>query len=349
MTTIAEYIWMDGSNPVKKLRSKTKIVHNKEEISLSSFPQWQFDGSSTNQAEGDASDCLLQPVYHVPDPIRGDGCYLVLCEVLNADGTPHATNTRAKLRAILNAGAASAEAWFGYEQEYTMYKGARPLGFPSERRFPAPQGPYYCGVGADEVYGRELVEAHMAACLEAGLMYCGLNAEVMPGQWEYQIGGLGGDGLRASDDLWISRWLLYRIGEDIGVSATLDAKPVPGDWNGAGMHTNFSTKEMRTPPSSDNDDLGINAINAATNRMKGRVTEHLAAYGHGYEMRLTGLHETCRYDEFKAGVSDRTASVRIPAQVAIDQYGYLEDRRPNANADPYEVAAVLLETTCNLS
>ncbi len=163
MTTIAEYIWMDGGEPVKKLRSKTRIVTADDEVNLNTFPMWQFDGSSTGQAEGNASDCLLKPVYHVPDPIRGDSCYLVLCEVLNADGTPHATNTRSKLRAVLDSGASSAEAWFGFEQEYTLYKGARPLGFPSERRFPAPQGPYYCGVGADEVYGRDLVEAHMAA------------------------------------------------------------------------------------------------------------------------------------------------------------------------------------------
>jgi glutamine synthetase len=347
MTMIAEYIWMDGNEPTKKLRSKTRIVPVDGDVLMDTFPMWQFDGSSTGQAEGNASDCLLQPVRFVPDPIRGDGCYLVLCEVLNADGSPHATNTRAKLRTVLDGGAASYDAWFGFEQEYTLYQGARPLGFPSERRYPAAQGPYYCGVGADEVYGRDLVEAHMAACLEAGLLFVGLNAEVMPGQWEYQIGGIDGTALRATDDLWLSRWLLYRIGEDIGIAAVLDPKPVPGDWNGAGMHTNFSTKQMRAAPSSENDDLGINAINGVIGRMEQRIDVHLAAYGNGYEMRLTGHHETCRYDQFKAGVSDRTASVRIPAQVATDQYGYLEDRRPNANADPYEVAAVLLDTACN--
>ena len=344
MAIIGEYIWIDGGLPTRKLRSKTKIVPGlsaDHDVALSDFPKWQFDGSSTNQAEGDASDCILDPVRIVPDPVRGHGAYLVLCEVFNADGRPHATNTRAELRTVLEQGAGDTEAWFGFEQEYTMYEGSRPLGFPSERRFPAAQGPYYCGVGADEVYGRDLVEAHLDACLEAGLMIVGINAEVMPGQWEYQIGGPGADPLTASDDLWLSRWLLYRLGEEIGVSATLDPKPVPGDWNGAGMHTNFSTQEMRDPG-------GIRAINAACENMGNYIEEHLAAYGAGYEMRLTGHHETCRYDEFKFGVSDRTASVRIPALVAKQECGYLEDRRPNANADPYEVCNVLLKTTCGL-
>jgi glutamine synthetase len=344
MAIIAEYIWIDGSVPTQKLRSKTKIVHNLEsedQVKLSDFPRWTFDGSSTNQAEGDMSDCLLEPVRMVYDPIRGGDAYLVLCEVLSANGKAHPSNERAKLRGILDQGAGDTESWLGFEQEYTLYQGSRPLGFPSERRFPAAQGPYYCGVGADEVYGRDLVEVHLEACLEADLIVSGVNAEVMPGQWEFQVGGPGGTPLVASDHLWLSRWLLYRIGEEMGISATLDPKPVPGDWNGAGMHTNFSTKAMRAQGGWDAIIEGIEAIGA-------RIDEHLAAYGVGYEMRLTGHHETCRFDEFKYGVSDRTASVRIPAQVATDRCGYLEDRRPNANADPYAVTRVILESVCNL-
>jgi len=344
MAIIGEYIWIDGGEPTRKLRSKTKIIIDlpeDHEAVLSDFPAWQFDGSSTGQAEGDSSDCLLDPVRVIPDPIRGMGSFLVMCEVLNANGTPHSSNTRAQLRAVLDAGGAETDAWLGFEQEYTMYEGSRPLGFPSERRFPAAQGPYYCGVGADEVYGRELVEIHLEACLEAGVSIVGINAEVMPGQWEYQIGGPGVGPLTASDDVWFSRWLLYRIGEDLGISATLDPKPVPGDWNGAGMHTNFSTASMRAPG-------GITVINEACEEMANHIEAHLAAYGAGYEMRLTGHHETCRYDEFKYGVSDRTASVRIPALVAKEECGYLEDRRPNANADPYDVTKVILQTVCGL-
>lgn len=350
MSIIAEYIWIDGTRPTRHLRSKTKIIHSsvtgddlndEGELKLSFFPNWQFDGSSTAQADGSSSDCILTPVRVYPDPIRGGDAVLVLCEVKKPTGENHPSNTRALLRETLDQGAAQADGWFGFEQEYTFYDGSRPLGFPSERRFPAAQGPYYCGVGADEVYGREVVEAHMEVCLEAGLSIQGINAEVMPGQWEFQMGGPDIDALKATDDLWIARWLLYRVGEDFGISATLDPKPVPGDWNGAGMHTNFSTTEMRK-------EGGIKAIHAAIERISQRVPEHLMAYGSGYEMRLTGHHETCRYDEFKFGVSDRGASIRIPANVDEAGCGYLEDRRPNANADPYEVANVLLKTTCDL-
>ena len=338
MAIIAEYIWIDGTIPTKKLRSKTKIIHSQiSSPDLNTFPTWQFDGSSTSQAEGDSSDCLLHPVRMYSDPIRGKDAYLVLCEVNKGNGEAHSTNSRANLRTAIELnGWEEQDAWFGFEQEYTLYKGSRPLGFPSERRFPIAQGPYYCGVGADEVYGRELVEKHMVLCMKAGLMIQGVNAEVMPGQWEFQIGGPHGDALKASDDLWIARWLLYRLGEDYGISATLDPKPVPGDWNGAGMHTNFSTAKMRK-------EGGMLEMYRVIDIMEKRILEHLAAYGVGYEMRLTGQHETCRYDEFKCGVSDRTASVRIPANVAEIGYGYFEDRRPNANADPYDVALVLLQ------
>ncbi|MFT7620988.1 MAG: glutamine synthetase [Myxococcota bacterium] len=348
MPLVAEYIWIDGSEPTHKLRSKTRVIPDPEELSLETFPLWNFDGSSTNQADGANSDCILRPVAFVDDPVRGEGCFLVMAEVFNVDGSPHRTNARAVLREVLAQGADKTDAWFGFEQEYTLFKGSTPLGFPSERRFPAAQGPYYCGVGDDEVHGRELVESHLFACLEAGLLITGVNAEVMPGQWEFQCGGPDGDALTASDHLWLARWILYRIGEDMGISATLDPKPIPGDWNGAGMHTNFSTADMRVPPTADNDSLGVNAINDAVEKISKKVKEHLAVYGHGYEMRLTGAHETCRYDEFRAGISDRTASIRIPTNVATDNCGYLEDRRPNGNADPYAVAARMLATVCDI-
>jgi glutamine synthetase len=327
----AEYIWIDGTQPSPLLRSKTKVVDSAE----GPLPIWGFDGSSTNQAPGKNSDCVLQPVFSCPDPIRGEPHLLVLCEVLLTDLTPHPTNTRAALREA-SAKYADQESWFGIEQEYTMFKGSRPLGFPEAGGYPGPQGPYYCGVGADDIYGREVVEAHLDGCLKAGLAISGINAEVMPGQWEFQVGPV--PPLDVSDQLWVARWLLHRYGEDSGISITLDPKPVRGDWNGAGAHTNFSTKAMRE---------SYDAVITAAEALGKNADEHVANYGHGIEHRLTGEHETAPWDTFNYGVSDRGASVRIPWQVAKEGKGYLEDRRPNANADPYTVTRMIVETCCS--
>tara|TARA_B100001123_G_scaffold83170_1_gene95145 strand:+ start:478 stop:1488 length:1011 start_codon:yes stop_codon:yes gene_type:complete len=330
----AEYIWMDGHEPTQKLRSKTKVIDGPIN-SIDDLPLWGFDGSSTNQAEGNDSDCMLKPVCKMPDPVRGGDDILVMCEVMNPDGSIHSSNTRAHLREISEK-FSDQEAWFGIEQEYTLFEGRNPLGWP-EGGYPAPQGPFYCGVGADEVFGRDIVEEHLQLCMDAGLEVSGINAEVMPGQWEYQIGPLGP--LEVADQMWISRWLLYRISEDYGVSATLHPKPVKGDWNGAGAHTNFSTKSMRA-------EGGIDVINEACEKLSQKHDEHINVYGAHNEERLTGLHETCSIKEFRYGVSDRGASIRIPMQTANDGYGYLEDRRPSANMDPYKVCAILIETTC---
>lgn len=342
----AEYMFIDGAVPTRFIRSKTRMVQVGSNPKPEDFPEWGFDGSSTNQAPGEDSDCLLKPVRVVNDPIRGEGNYLVLCEVLNPDGSIHESNSRAQLREVLEAGAAEQDPWCGFEQEYTFFEGRQPLGWP-EHGYPGPQGPYYCGVGADEAYGREIVELHAQACMEAGLMYYGLNAEVMPGQWEFQIGFRGdeseaSDVLTIADHTWMARWLLYRIAEDFGITVSIDNKPVKGDWNGAGMHTNFSTKDTRDPSK------GKAAIEAATKALSGKHEEHIKLYGHGLADRLTGHHETCDISTFKVGNSDRGCSIRIPAGVTQKGYGYFEDRRPGANADPYLVAARLCTTVCGV-
>ncbi len=325
----AEYIWTDGTEPTPLLRSKTKILADGAEP-----PIWGFDGSSTNQAPGENSDCVLHPVYTCPDPIRGGDDVLVMCEVLLTDMSSHPTNTRAACAAVADK-YADQEPLFGIEQEYTFLKEGHPLGWP-QGGFPGPQGPYYCGVGADEIWGRDVVEAHTSACIRAGLNISGTNAEVMMGQWEYQIGPVAPP--QIADEMWVSRWLLYRVAEDFGVVATLDPKPMPGDWNGAGAHTNFSTNKMRED---------YQAIIAACEALGERAEEHILSYGPGVEKRLTGLHETAPWTEFKYGVSDRGASIRIPWQVEQDQKGYIEDRRPNANMDPYVVTRLIVDTVCS--
>ena len=324
----AEYIWIDGTQPTALLRSKTKILADGEEPGI-----WGFDGSSTNQAPGANSDCVLQPVFVCPDPVRDDDDVLVMTEVLLTDMSPHPSNTRRACAEVAEK-YAHHESWFGIEQEYTFLADGRPLGWPTTG-FPGPQGPYYCGVGSDEIWGRDVVEAHTSALLEAGIAIAGTNAEVMMGQWEFQIGPVGP--LEVSDQLWVARWLLYRIAEEFDVVATLDPKPIPGDWNGAGAHTNFSTKSMRE--SYEPIVIGAEALGK-------KHDEHIADYGAGVDLRLTGMHETAPWTEYNYGVSDRGASVRIPWQTHRDQMGYLEDRRPNANMDPYVVTRLITNTIC---
>ena len=326
----AEYIWIDGTEPSPSLRSKTRILPDG-----SDFPIWGFDGSSTNQAPGENSDCVLRPVFSCPDPISGGNNKLVMCEVLLPNMTPHPTNNRAACAEVA-AKFEDQESWFGIEQEYTLFEadGKQPIGFP-DGGFPEAQGPYYCSVGANHNFGRDISEAHATACIDAGLGIAGTNAEVMPGLWEFQIGPLSP--LDVSDQLWLARWLLHRVAEDYDVVVSIDPKPVSGDWNGAGCHTNFSTKAMRE---------SYQPIIDACEALGKNINEHIENYGVGNDKRLTGLHETQRIDQFSYGVSDRGASIRIPWQVEVDQKGYLEDRRPASNMDPYLVTKLLVQTTC---
>ena len=348
MAILAEYIWIDGNQPTANLRAKTKVLTdpsiplstsfvNVDDIPISFFPDWGADGSSTNQAEGDNSDIVLRPVRAIRDPYRS-GHYLVLCEVFAGNGDIHSTNHRSELRRVLDAGAAAKEPYFGFEQEYTYLRtDGSPFGFPKGGE-PPPQGPYYCAVGSNNISGRDAYEDFLQVALNAGLSITGTNWEVMPGQAEVQVFG---DALKSTDHIWFARWLLHRSAEKYNITISLDAKPAKGDWNGAGMHTNFSTNEMRVPN-------GIVAINQACEEIGTKITEHLEVYGDDYEARLTGAHETCSYKEFRYGAADRTASIRIPRNVADDKMGYLEDRRPNANADPYRVASRMLKTVCGI-
>jgi len=204
MAAKLEYIWLDGYKPTQSLRSKTKIEADFSG-NVEDLPNWSFDGSSTEQAPGGSSDCILKPVYVVKDPQRKNG-WLVMCEVLTSDGKPHESNGRATIEDDDN------DFWFGFEQEYFLWNPEtnKPLGFPVNG-YPAPQGPYYCSVGAKNAFGREIVEEHLDVCLEAGLNVEGINAEVAAGQWEFQIFAKGAK--EAGDQIWIARYLLERIGE----------------------------------------------------------------------------------------------------------------------------------------
>lgn len=335
-TVQAEYVWIGGSG--HDLRCKTKTLNLEKVTSLDQLPIWNFDGSSTGQAPGKDSEVYLKPVAFYPDPFRRGNNILVLCETCLPDGklTPIPTNTRREAARIMEA-AKEHQPWFGIEQEYTLFEKDRvtPFGWP-KNGFPGPQGPFYCSIGTENAYGRRVADAHYRACLYAGIAISGINGEVMPGQWEYQVGPC--TGIASGDQMMMSRYLLTRVCEDFGVVVSFDPKPIPGDWNGAGCHTNYSTKEMR-------EEGGYDAIIKAVEKLGKKHQEHIAMYGTGNDRRLTGAHETAPIDKFSYGVAHRGASVRIPRQAKLEGKGYFEDRRPASNMDPYVVTSKIVKTT----
>jgi len=334
----AEYVWLGGAYTTGgfDLRNKTMTLDQKPK-SISELRVWNYDGSSTGQAPGSDSEVMLKPVRMYDDPFRGGDNIIVLCECLLPNMKPIPTNTRNAANACFEKKLAE-KPWFGIEQEYTLFEkdGKTPLGWPVGG-FPAPQGPYYCSAGTDVVFGRSVMEAHYSACLYAGVVIAGINGEVMPGQWEYQIGPC--TGIQSGDDMWMSRYLMIRVCEDQGVNVSFDPKPIPGDWNGAGCHTNYSTQKMREKG-------GYAEILSAIKKLEKKHDEHIKVYGEGNERRLTGAHETAPITAFSYGVANRGASVRIPRAAEADGCGYFEDRRPASNMDPYVVTAKVFQTTC---
>jgi glutamine synthetase len=333
------YVWIDGS--YENLRSKTRtldFVPGRAE----DCPVWNYDGSSTGQAAGSNSDVYLHPVAMFRDPFLQGNNKLVLCETFDFENKPTESNYRRKCAEVMER-AQDQEPLFGFEQEYTLLdQDHHPFGWP-KNGYPGPQGFYYCAVGANKTYGRAILESHYRACLFAGIRVSGTNAEAMPGQWEFQVGPLYG--VDVADQLWMGRYILHRVAEDFGVIATLDPKPIIGDWSGSGGHMNFSTKAMR-------EDGGLVHINNAIQALKEKHLLHISIYdpkqGSDNRRRLTGEKETAHIDTFTFGVADRFASIRIPGPVAKEGKGYLEDRRPASNCDPYRVAQILVETVLNI-
>ena len=323
-----EYIWLDGYKPTANLRSKTKIVNNFSG-NLKDVPMWAFDGSSTRQAEGGSSDCLLKPVAIYPDPGRKNG-FLIMNEVLNPDGSPHVSNGRATIDDDDN------DFWFGFEQEYFLWDPETnlPLGFPKDQ---TPQGQFYCSVGGKNTFGREIMDQHLDICLDAGINVEGTNAEVAAGQWEFQTFAKGAK--QAGDEMWVARYLLERIAEDYGLGIEYHPKPLGDtDWNGSGMHANFSNTTLRTCGSKETYEKICEAFRPV-------VKEHIDVYGFDNDKRLTGEHETQSINEFSYGVSDRGASIRIPIMTVESGWkGWLEDRRPASNGDPYKIAGRIIKT-----
>ena len=368
MKHIMEYVWIDAAGG---MRSKTRVANldtvafnNQCILSDAERWEWSFDGSSTGQATGTDSDVILRPVAVYRNPFYNDThdrfvpttALLVLCDTYDKNGTtPHATNARVRCAQTETACAAD-EPLFGIEQEYILFRRDKEVPYQwagtGDPGCGGP-GPYYCGVGGDRCFGRKIADQHLQACLRAGIEICGTNAEVTASQWEFQIGPL--PALQAADQLWMARYILLRITEEHGCCATFHPKPLR-TWNGSGGHTNFSTAVMRgsKPESTDamrstNSSDAINAMSAimdACIKLQATHAEHMAVYGEFNEARMTGLHETSCMHECTWDVSDRGRSIRIPRHVANQGHGYLEDRRPAANMDPYLVTERIMRTCC---
>ncbi|XP_047021399.1 glutamine synthetase 1, mitochondrial-like [Helicoverpa zea] len=331
----ATYVWIDGSGIT--LRSKDRVL-NEVPTDLSMVPKWNFDGSSTGQAHTDNSDTVLLPVAIYSDPLRQCPHVIVLCETYYSDGSPTPTNHRATCAETLSK-ISDQEPWFGIEQEYTLFDSDLwPLGWPKVRGYPVTKAKYsYCGVG-EHVAGRDLVECHARACVYSGMDFCGSNAEVMMGSWEYQVGTTAG--IKAADDLWVGRYLLTTIAEMFGIIVSFHPKPMGMNQPGIGCHHNFSTKKMR-------DDGGLEEIERVCDVLCQKHESYMKHYGLGDSQenrkRLTGKFETASYENFRWGVADRGASIRLQRSVQEEKKGFLEDRRPAGDCDPYRVCALLAE------
>ena len=340
-TVILEYIWLDGHG---ELRSKYKTVYVKDPIRFE-LEQWNYDGSSTYQAETGNSEIILNPVQKYKNPFFQKQCesYLVLCDTYKRENDaliPTESNYRAAAKKIFDK-TEHYMPWFGLEQEYFMMApngtstSSRPVFFERDLKV-EPQGQYYCGVGNQHMLHRQLAEKHYLYCLYAGLQISGINAEVAPNQWEYQIGPVLG--IEAADQLWVSRYILHKLSESYHVNISFKPKPVKSPWNGSGLHTNFSTVETRA-------EGGLNIMHEYIDKLGKKHKEHIEIYGDNSE-RLSGECETSDINQFSCGIGNRGCSIRIPTAALLDKRGYFEDRRPASDADPYCVTGSLMATCC---
>ena len=336
-----EYIWLDHEN---NYRSKTRILNDDGSdgpFCIEKIPIWNFDGSSTKQADGEDSEVYIKPVYMGRDPFRKQmDSWLVLCDTWLPNGNPHPDNTRVTaMKVFSQQPVIDSETWFGLEQEFFITKMGLPIGMDShtfkDSRTENIQGPYYCGVGTGNCHCRDFMDEAVKNMVDSGLNMTGLNFEVAPGQAEFQIMT---EGIDAADELHLARYILMRTAEKHDLTIDLHPKPFKTNLNGSGCHTNYSTKAMR-------DEGGYDLIIAAIEKLKDKHDEHIAIYGKDNDMRLSGKFETADINTFTYGVADRGASVRIPRFTERDKKGYLEDRRPASNMDPYLVTSKIAETT----
>ena len=346
--TQVTYVWIGGQ---KELRSKTKTLpkftntkkyskleedDERTQYIVSELPDWNYDGSSTNQAEGKFSEIIIKPQRIFKDPFR-EGGLLVMCDTYLPNGLPHETNTRFNANLTFKE-KLNEEPWFGIEQEFfVMKKGTKtPLGFP-ENGFPEKQGQYYCSVGASNCMGRDILETFYRAALYSGITISGTNVEVAPSQFEYQVGPC--TGIDSGDELWMSRYILHRVSELFDVDVNFEPKPVKGNWNGSGCHTNYSTLSMRKTN-------GLTHIVKAIELLEKYHQHMIPFYGdENNKERLTGSHETGHWSKFSWGYGDRGATIRVGTDVLNEKKGYFEIRAVSSDMDPWYTTGEVFRIT----
>lgn len=354
-TFLYEYVWIDASNqPRSKIRVMEtpcysrwlKFDYSDEE--KNAFI-WNYDGSSCGQASTEHSEITLIPVAFYKNPyLDRDRGYLILCESVDDHrSSAVGSNYQYAKRIFDDDRVKAADFWFGIEQEYFFLDvGTKfPYGFTPydhEKNKSLYQGDYYCGVGGAHIDARQrkVAEEHAKVCLSMNIPISGINVEVAPSQWEYQVGIA--HGIEAAHHLWVSRYMLKKIAESYGLDVSFHPKPIcepvfENHWNGSGAHVNISTRDTRNAG-------GYHVIIDYMKKFAMRHREHMVLYGAENEKRLTGNHETANMESFTYGVGCRGSSVRIPNQTGRDLCGYFEDRRPAANMDPYLVCGIIAET-----
>lgn len=328
--TVLEYIWIGGNG---ELRSKTRVINSNISLKQFEIPNWNYDGSSTNQADSNKNtEIILSPCSIFKNPlltISDCDSYLILCDTYDINEEPIPTNTRHRANEIFEQDKGHVP-WFGLEQEYFIIHQKNDLGCPLTT-----EGKFYCGTQLN-ITERTIAEEHLRACLDAGIQISGINAEVAKSQWEFQVGPC--EGISAGDHLYVARFLLERIAEKYGASISYTPK-LALDQNGSGCHTNFSTLKMRNKD-------GIKYIFECMEKLENNHKEHIEVYGEDNDKRLTGKHETSSMEKFSYGVGTRNTSIRIPNQTLKESCGYFEDRRPAANMDPYLVTSIIFKTCC---
>jgi glutamine synthetase len=335
-----EYIWLDSK---LNLRSKTRVVDYVNGLDTlvvsekyTKLESWNYDGSSTGQATGVHSEIVIVPRATFKDPFRGGDNLLALCDTYDKDDNPLPTNNYAQAKGIFE-NKKNEKPMFGLEQEYFLFDSDKPL----REQVNVAQDNFYCGVGAGNAFWRHIAEEHLEACIAANISITGINAEVAPGQWEFQIFDTG---VKAAHHLWMARYLLIHIAEKYKIKVNFEPKPFE-HLNGTGCHCNVSTLNMRD---GNGNKPGISYINEALDLLETKHMEHMAVYGEGNRKRMTGENETADYDVFTRGVGNRGASIRIGKNTAKNGKGYFEDRRPGGNADPYLVTGMIFKTIMEL-